>query len=96
MKFARQLPVGPYIVDFAARARRLTIEVDGVHMPPNSRMTRAEPHFLEEQGYRVVRFSNRDVMTNIADVRRAIGVALHESEFPLPTFSPEGRGLSPA
>jgi very-short-patch-repair endonuclease len=29
MKFVRQEPIGPYIVDFVCRERRLIIEVDG-------------------------------------------------------------------
>ena len=62
-KFKRQLPVGPYIVDFICLAERLIIEVDGgQHVDSQSDLHR--DHWLKDQGFRVLRFWNNEVLNN--------------------------------
>lgn len=89
-KFTRQVPIGPFIADFAARSRKLVIEVDGDTHNDEARDERRTA-WLATQGYRVVRVSNDDVMRNLEGVMQFIGEALAAA--PLPTLSPEGRGL---
>jgi very-short-patch-repair endonuclease len=69
-RFRRQVPIGSYIVDFACLASRLAIEVDGTQHPePDSEATDAErTRWLNAQGYRVLRFWNYEVMTEIDGV----------------------------
>ena len=86
VKFRRQKVVGRYIVDFASRDPMLVIELDGDSHAGQIDYDERRTAFIEEQGYRVIRFRNSDVMTNLEGVLTAIGVALA----PLPTLSPEG------
>ena len=63
-KFLRQHIIGDYIVDFFCRDRQLVIEVDGGY---HSERTQHEDdavrqQWLEEMGYKVIRFSNEDVL----------------------------------
>lgn len=90
VKFSRQVVIGPFIADFVCRSRKLIIEVDGdTHI--DIERDRQRTIYLENQGYRVIRFSNHDVMTNIDGVLAALSASLATA--PLPTLSPEGRGL---
>jgi very-short-patch-repair endonuclease len=70
MRFRRQAPIGPCIVDFFCPERRLVVEVDGdQHGLPGAAMRDAERDaWLADRGYRVIRFTNREVMTNIDGV----------------------------
>jgi very-short-patch-repair endonuclease len=70
VRFRRQRPFGPYIVDFYCAPLRLVVEIDGdSHGSDESAAYDWErSSYLEGLGLRVVRFSNRDVMTNIEGV----------------------------
>lgn len=94
IKFRRQKVIGPYIVDFAANAPKLVIEIDGASHAGVERYDAVRPLFLEEQGYSVNRFSNHDVMTNIDGVLERLGEVLShlKDSPPPPTPSPEGEG----
>jgi very-short-patch-repair endonuclease len=61
----RQVPIGPYVVDFAHHASRLIIEVDGpVHDTAEAQAKdAARTAWLNAAGYRVIRFAERDVRT---------------------------------
>ncbi|RBP12318.1 very-short-patch-repair endonuclease [Roseiarcus fermentans] len=61
LEFRRRAPVGPYIVDFLCIARRLIVEADGSQRA-ESRYHAARQAWLAEQGYAVLRFSDRDVL----------------------------------
>jgi very-short-patch-repair endonuclease len=69
-KFRRQVPLGPYHADFCSHGARLVIEIDGdTHAGTASEERDAvRTRFLEGEGYRVIRFSNGDVMTNLDGV----------------------------
>lgn len=71
IKFSRQVPIGPYIADFAARMPRLVIELDGDTHTDQARDARRTVQ-IEQQGYRVIRFSNQDVTTNPEGVASVI------------------------
>jgi very-short-patch-repair endonuclease len=89
-KFRRQLPIGPYIVDFVCYDQRLVIEVDGGQHADNAR-DRSRENDLEKLGFRVLRFWNNDVLTNTEAVLDKILTAIQSSSYPSPTFA--GRSL---
>ncbi|WP_156355943.1 endonuclease domain-containing protein [Sphingomonas sp. Leaf22] len=74
VKFRRQHPVGPYVVDFYCRESRLIVEIDGDGHDYADRPQRDETRlrFLREQGYRVVRIDARRVIANVGSVAQAI------------------------
>jgi very-short-patch-repair endonuclease len=70
-RFRRQVPIGPYIADFACLERRLVIEVDGgQHSESGTDDVRTA--WLERQGFRVLRFWNNDVLGNTDGVLTVI------------------------
>jgi very-short-patch-repair endonuclease len=76
--FRRQVPIGPYIADFACMAARLLIEIDGSQHAENRKKVHdeARTRWLEKEGYRVLRFWNNDITKNIDGVMEAVYVAL--------------------
>lgn len=62
----RQAPIGPYVVDFACKAQKLVVEIDGeTHFSDAGLEHDAErTAYLEGRGYRVLRFTNGAVMGN--------------------------------
>ena len=74
-KFRRQQPIGPFIADFACQEHRLIIEADGGQHADNLRDARRTA-FLESKGYRVLRFWNNDILTNLDGVAQVIATAL--------------------
>jgi very-short-patch-repair endonuclease len=94
--FHRQTPIGPYIVDFVSHDARLIIEVDGgqhfeeKHIEADAK----RDAYLMAKGYRVLRFTNLDVLKNREGVFETIVGALKKS--PLPNPPPQaGEGTSP-
>ena len=74
-KFRRQQPIGPFIADFACQERQLIIEADGgQHAIGESDANRTR--FLENKGYRLLRFWNNDVLSNLDGVAATISAAL--------------------
>jgi very-short-patch-repair endonuclease len=73
-RFRRQAPLGPYIVDFFCAERKLVVEVDGdEHGFDAVKMRDAiRSRWIERQGHRILRVSNRDVMFNLDGVCAAI------------------------
>ena len=63
LKFRRQVPVGPYIVDFLCVAARLIVEADGSQHAESSRDEVRDAYLLRE-GRRVARFWNHEVIQN--------------------------------
>ncbi|WP_294056522.1 endonuclease domain-containing protein [Sphingomonas sp.] len=95
-KFRRQSVIGRFIADFLCPQKALIIEVDGdTHDEAKDRL---RDDILARHGFRVVRVTNHDVMTNLDGVAHVIGVALAEAadrwERPHPNPSPEGEGLA--
>ena len=95
-KFVRQQPIGPYIADFACRERDLIIELDGGQHAGSTRDIE-RTRVLAEHGYAVIRFWNRDVLTNLDGVLQVIADRLEKTpspglRFAKPDLSPEGRG----
>ena len=69
-KFRRQHGIGPYIVDFCAPRLGLVIEIDGdVHVLPDQKhqdINRTKE--IEALGFRVIRYSNQDILKNLEGV----------------------------
>jgi very-short-patch-repair endonuclease len=74
-KFRRQQPVGPYIADFVSLEHRLIVEADGGQHAESITDDRRTA-FLESKGYRVLRFWNNDILTNLRGVAQVIAAAL--------------------
>jgi very-short-patch-repair endonuclease len=74
-KFIRQERVGAYIVDFVCRERRLIIEIDGGQHATDPRDAVRES-WLNDRGYRVLRFWNNDVLSNTDGVLEEIAATL--------------------
>jgi very-short-patch-repair endonuclease len=77
VKIRRQHPIGHFIADFYCASARLVIEIDGdTHAEPDqAEYDAARTRWLEERGYRVIRFSNNDVHANIEGVLGVIKAA---------------------
>ena len=101
LKFRRQMPLGPFIVDFYCAAARVVVEVDGAtHADPSA--DAARDAWLERQGIRVLHVWNNEVMGNLEGVLAVIAAACAPPPDPLPrgegescraSPSPRGRGL---
>ena len=72
LRFRRQQPIGPYIADFCCAAARLVIELDGEQHEEQLAYDEARTRFMEQAGYRVLRFPNREFFEDRARIREAI------------------------
>jgi very-short-patch-repair endonuclease len=93
--FRRQTPIGPYIVDFVSHAAKLIVELDGGqhYEDGHEARDRRRDAFLIAKGFRVIRFSNHDVMTNRKGVLEIIASAVREARAPsLPSPASGGGG----
>ena len=77
LRFRRQVPIGQYVVDFAWLSARLIIEADGgVHALRTFDDARRDA-WLTSQGFRVLRFSNADILARpnhvLAEIRDVVG-----------------------
>jgi very-short-patch-repair endonuclease len=74
-RFRRQHPIDRFIVDFCCPSHRLVVELDGgIHLGQRER-DRARERILDELGFRVVRFSNEQVLN---ETERVLAALLHE------------------
>ena len=94
-KFRRQQPLGRYVLDFYCHEHALVIEVDGAHhyQDQQAEADRDRTAWLEAVGLRVLRFTNREVMTELDRVLEQVSLALDdETREPSLQPSPQGRG----
>ena len=72
--FRRQHVIGMYIADFISLKNHLVIEVDGeYHQTPNQQLSdQYRTDYLQQKGYRVIRFANHQVLTDIESVMSII------------------------
>jgi very-short-patch-repair endonuclease len=71
-KFRRQVPVDHYFADFCCHDRKLIVEVDGSQHEEQERYDAARTAHLKAKGYRVLRFSNGEVLSGIEEVVEVI------------------------
>ena len=72
VKFRRQFPFAPYIVDFCSPKAKLIVEVDGSQHQQSIDYDERRTEFLEQRGYKVLRVSNIDVLENLDGVLETI------------------------
>jgi very-short-patch-repair endonuclease len=84
VKFVRQHPIGPYFADFACRSRMIVIEVDGATHGTDAERAhdRKRTAFLQQLGYRVLRFGNDEVLNGMDGVLSLVSGALSEAPSP--------------
>ncbi len=74
IKFRRQEPIGRFVVDFFCKEAKLIVELDGGqhYEESNSAKDAQRTHELEDLGFKVARFSDRDVLMNSEGVANEI------------------------
>ncbi len=87
IKFRRQNVVGRYIADFYSRDVMTIIEVDGDSHGFQHDYDAERETYFDRLGYQVIRYTNRDVMSNLEGIWTDLDRRVTS---PLPTLSPEG------
>jgi oxygen-independent coproporphyrinogen-3 oxidase len=95
-KFRRQVPLGPYIVDFYCAGTKLVVELDGGQHADQAERDLIRTAWLEGQGYRVIRFWNNDVLGNTDGVLTELMKILSPKDPLTPTLPREGGGSAVA
>ena len=80
-KFRRQVPIGPFIADFVCFEARLVIEVDGGQHADSIQDQRRDRWFAANK-FRVMRFWNNEVRSNLEGVMILLAEALRVEEWP--------------
>ena len=93
--FRRQVPIDNYIADFICHAAKLVIELDGGQhfADQGERADAARSAVIEAKGFKVLRFSNLDVIENRAGVLETIAAAIAERAPTLTLPRKRERGL---
>ncbi len=88
LKFKRQKPIGPYIVDFVCLERGMIIEVDGGQHGDHVAYDQRRDQWLASQGLTVLRFWNHDVLNRMDMVLERIRQAVEKPSSPAQPPSP--------
>jgi very-short-patch-repair endonuclease len=83
LKFRRQHPVGPFVLDFCCPACRLGIELDGAVHAAQAENDAEQESLLSTAGYRILRFPNEAIRDNLPAVLAAIRAAAASELTPL-------------
>ncbi len=78
-RFRRQVPIGPYVADFACLKAHLVIEVDGGQHAQGQERDDRRTAWLESRGFRVLRFWDNDVLQHTTGVLETIHAALKQT-----------------
>ena len=96
IKFRRQYPVGPYVVDFYCAAATLAVELDGARHADRREHDEQRDAFLHGQGVSVLRFSVSEFMSNpdgvLIAIRDRCFERMHKDPHPNPLPRGEGAG----
>ena len=76
LKFRRQHPVGPFFPDFACVEQHVIVELDGGYHEHCGEADLARQRYLEQQGWRVIRFTNEEVLGDVDAVARSLAKQL--------------------
>jgi len=82
LKWRRQEAIGKYIVDFVCYERRIIIECDGGQHATENQRDQERDRWFEDQGYRVLRFWDNEVLENTEAVLETIFQACRRSPSP--------------
>ncbi|WP_119420181.1 endonuclease domain-containing protein [Desertibaculum subflavum] len=83
LKFRRQVPLGPYVLDFFCEEHRLVVEVDGSQHADRVEHDEKRTEWPEAHQCRVLRFWNNDVMQRANSVLEAIRAAAGGAPHPV-------------
>ena len=74
IRFIRQKIIGNYIVDFYCAKLKLIIEIDGEqhYIDESIVYEKRRTEFLENSGYKLLRFYNSDINKKIKDVEKTV------------------------
>ena len=72
LKFTRQLPIAGYFGDFVCRSAKLVVELDGSQHVETTEYDARRTQEIEAAGYRVIRFWNNGLTSNMDGVLEAI------------------------
>ena len=72
LKFRRQHPIDRFIIDFYCAEAKLCIEIDGDSHAEQIEYDQARTEYLNERGYTVIRFTNREVFNQCEAVLQRI------------------------
>jgi len=96
LKFKRQQPLGDYIVDFVCLDKRVVVELDGGQHADRATYDKKRDHWLNQQGFKVLRFWNNEVLENkggvLETIARTCGIPFPDRNPLSPTLSHEGGG----
>jgi very-short-patch-repair endonuclease len=73
-KIRRQHPIDRFIIDFYCDEAKLCIEVDGDSHAEQIEYDQARTAYLNELGYAVIRFTNREVFSQCEGVLQQIAI----------------------
>ena len=92
--YKRQHIIGDYIADFVALSEQLIIEVDGAYHAEREQQgdDAIRTANLEHLGFRVIRFTNEEVLYNTNQVINVINEQIRTHPSSLPLFEREGAG----
>ena len=76
LKFRRQFPIGPYVVDFVCLSHKLVIELDGGHHAEQLDYDNQRTEYLKNFGFRVIRFWNTDVFLKFDAVQEQLRLSI--------------------
>jgi very-short-patch-repair endonuclease len=91
-KFRRQYPISGYIVDFVCLQALLIIELDGGQHVEQMAYDNLRSAVLAKSGYRVLRFWNNEVLTNLPAVLEEIHKQIGAPPSPQPLSRQRERG----
>ena len=84
VKFRRQHPIDEFIADFVCLDEQLVIEVDGGYheLPEQREDDERRTAILGQRGFRVLRFTNEEVLYHIDDVKQKIKAHILYADIP--------------
>ncbi len=87
LRFRRQHPIGPFVLDFYCAERKLAIEVDGLAHDNAERFEQDERRtmWLNNQGIQVIRFMASDILDPQA--LEAVVVTIRENVAPSTSYA---------
>ena len=89
-KFTKQFQIGAYYADLVCRSAFLVIEVDGASHDVRQEYDASRDAFMTSLGYRILRFTNDDVLYNLDGVVATISETLSYLPSPNPSRKREG------
>ena len=77
--FLRQRAIGNYIADFMCKELNLIVEIDGYSHNFKTEEDKKRDKELQEMGFTVLRFSDREVMLDLKNVQRTLEIWIEEN-----------------